>query len=171
MTLAQPQNITLDEFLKRAWIEDSPAWEYINGKEVQKPMGGGKRSTLQKRLVAAVDQVSSQYEAFPELRCTFGGRSVVPGIVVIAQDQIPVDADGDIAGSGVQFALPWMIEILSPGQSQTRITGNILHCLKHGSRLAWLLDSAERSILVYQPGRLPDLLVEEERLAVLEDID
>ena len=121
--------------------------------------------------MAAIDQASSQYEAFPELRCTFGGRSVVPGIVVIAQDQIPVDADGDIAGSGVQFALPWMIEILSPGQSQTRVTGNILHCLKHGSRLAWLLDPAERSILVYQPGRLPDLLVEEERLAVLEDID
>ena len=71
MTLAHHQNITLDEFLQLAWIEDPPAWEYINGKEVQKPMGGGKHSTLQKRLVTAIDRASDQYEAFPELRCTF----------------------------------------------------------------------------------------------------
>jgi Uma2 family endonuclease len=170
MTLAQHQNITLDEFLELAWIEDSPAWEYINGKDVQKPMGGGKHSTLQKRLVAAIDQSSDQYEAFPELRCTFAGRSIVPDIVVIPQDQVPVDEDGDVTAGGVGFAPPWVIEILSPGQSQTRVTGNILHCLKHGSRLAWLLDPAERSVLVYQPGQLPDLRVEEDPLVGLADI-
>jgi len=27
-----------------------------------------------------------------------------------------------------------------PDQSQTKVTGNILHCLKHGSRLGWLID-------------------------------
>jgi Uma2 family endonuclease len=62
MTLAQHQNITLDQFLELAWIEDSPAWEYINGKDVQKPMEGSKHSTLQKRLVAAIHQSSDQYE-------------------------------------------------------------------------------------------------------------
>ncbi|NCJ07651.1 Uma2 family endonuclease [Synechococcales cyanobacterium C] len=171
MSLAKPQNMTLDEFLKLGWIEESPPWEYVNGKEIQKPMGGGKHSTLQKRLVAAIDQASDQYEAFLELRCTFGGRSIVPDIVVIAHDQIPVDDDGDIAGGGIQFAPPWVIEILSPDQSQTRVTGNILHCLKYGSRWAWLLDPAERSILVYQPDRLPDLLFEADQLAVLADVD
>jgi Uma2 family endonuclease len=171
MTLTQLQNMTLEEFLKLTWIEDSPAWEYIAGKGIQKPMGGGKHSTLQKRLVAAIDRASDQYEAFPELRCTFGGRSVVPDVVVLANDQILVDADGEIAGGGVQFAPPWVIEILSPDQGQTRVTGNILHCLKHGSQLAWLLDPAERSILVYKPEQLPDLLVEADRLPVLEDIN
>lgn len=170
MTLAQAQNITLEEFLKLSWIEDSPAWEYIDGRGIQKPMGGGKHSALQKRLVAAIDQVSEQYEAFPELRCTFGDRSVVPDVVVVANDQIPLDENGDIVGSGIRFAPPWIIEILSPDQSQTRVTGNILYCLKHGSRLAWLLDPEERSILVYRPDRLPDLLVEDEQLPVLENI-
>lgn len=170
MTLAKPQNMALDEFLKLSWIEESPAWEYVNGRGIQKPMGGGKHSTLQKRLVATIDQASDQYEAFPELRCTFGGRSVVPDVVVIANDQVPVDENSDIAGSGVQFAPPWVIEILSPDQSQTRVTGNILHCLQHGSRLAWLLDPAERSILVYQPDQLPMLLVAENQLTVLKDI-
>lgn len=171
MTLAQLQNLTLEEFLNLSWIDDSPAWEYINGRGLQKPMGGGQPSTLQKRLVAAIDQASDQYEAFPALRCTIGGRSVVPDVVVIANDQVPVDEEGDIAGGGIQFAPPWVIEILSPDQSQTRVTGNILHCLQHGSRLAWMLDPAERSILVYQPDRLPMLLVEDDQLTALEDID
>ena len=175
MALAQPQNITpqditLNEFLKLSWIEDSPAWEYINGKGIQKSMGGGKHSTLQKRLVAAIDQTSSDYEAFPELRCTFGDRSVVPDVVVVANDQLPLDENGDIADSGIRFAPTWVIEILSPDQNQTRVTGNILHCLRHGSQLAWLIDPEERSILVYQPDRLPDLLVEDDRLLGLEDI-
>lgn len=170
MTLAPLQNITLKEFLELSWIEDSPAWEYIDGRGIQKPMGGGQHSTLQKRLVAAIDQASSQYEAFPELRCTFGDRSVVPDIVVVANDQIPLDESGEIAEVGIQFAPPWVIEILSPNQSQTRVTGNILHCLNHGSQLAWLIDPAERSILVYHPDRLPELRMENDQLAALEGV-
>jgi len=171
MTLAQPQNLTLEEFLNQPWIEDSPAWEYIDGRGIQKSLGGSKHSTLQKRLVAAIDQASTQYEAFPELRCTFGGRSVVPDIVVVANNQIPIDENGEIVGGGVQFAPPWVIEILSPDQSQTRVTGSILYGLKHGSQLAWLLDPAERSILVYQPNQLPDLLIEDDQLTVLADME
>jgi len=37
---------------------------------------------------------------------------------------------------------------------------NILHCLKHGSRLGWLIDPDERSVLVYPPGQQPELLQE-----------
>ena len=170
MTLAPLQNITLEEFLKLSWIEESPAWEYINGKGIQKSMGGGQHSTLQKRLVAAIDQANSPYEAFPKLRCTVGDRSLVPDIVVLANDQIPLDESEEIVEVGIQFAPPWVIEILSPNQSQTRVTGNILHCLNHGSQLAWLIDPAEHSILVYHPDRLPELRMEYERLTGLDDI-
>ena len=103
-------------------------------------MGGSKHSLLQKRLVAAIDAIESQYEAFPELRCTFGGRSIVPDIVVIANHKIPIDEDGDISSGGITVVPDWTIEILSPNQSQTRVTGNILHCLQHGAQLGWLLD-------------------------------
>jgi len=40
---------------------------------------------------------------------------------------------------------------------------NILHCLKHGSRLGWLIDPDERSVLVYPPGQQPELLQERGR--------
>ncbi len=169
--LTQGKITTLEEFLKLSYIEESPAWEYINKEAIQKPMGGGKHSLLQKRLVALIDGLGSKYEAFPELRCTCGNRSVVPDVVVIFSNQIPLDDSGDIISSGIDFAPDWVIEILSPAQSQTKVTGNILHCLRNGSQLGWLIDPSERSILVYQPNCLPDLLAGKDILPVLEDLN
>ncbi|BBD61190.1 hypothetical protein NIES2109_40170 [Nostoc sp. HK-01] len=166
-----PKNTTLEEFLKLPYIEESPAWEYINAEAIQKPMGGGKHSLLQKRLVAVIDGLESNYEAFPELRCTFGNRSVVPDVVVLSKNQLPLDDSGDIISGGIDFAPNWIIEILSPAQSQTKVTGNILHCLRNGSKLGWLIDPSERSILVYQPNCLPDLLAGKDILPVLEDLN
>ncbi|MBD6619053.1 Uma2 family endonuclease [Komarekiella sp. 'clone 1'] len=165
------ESTTLEEFLKLPYIEESPAWEYINGEAIQKPMGGGKHSLLQKRLVAVIDALGSNYEAFPELRCTCGNRSVVPDVVVISTNQLPLDESGDLMSSGIDFAPAWVIEILSPAQSQTKVTGNILHCLRNGSQLGWLIDPSERSILVYQPNSLPDLLVGKDILPVLKDMN
>jgi Uma2 family endonuclease len=165
------QSRTLEEFLQLPYIEESPAWEYINGEAIQKPMGGAKHSLLQKRLVSVIDGLGSNYEAFPELRCTCGNRSVVPDVVVISSNQIPLDESGEIISSGIDFAPVWVIEILSPAQSQTKVTGNILHCLRNGSQLGWLIDPSERSILVYQPDSLPDLLTGKDILPVLPDLN
>ena len=171
MTTTVAKIITIEEFLKLGFIDESPAWEYINSEVIQKPMGGGKHSLLQKKLVAVIDTATSDYEAFPEMRCSCGNRSVVPDVLVIATDQIPLDESGDIISSGISFAPIWVIEILSPSQSQTKVTGNILHCIKHGTKLGWLLDPSERSILVYQPNTLPDLLTGTDRLTVLEGVN
>ncbi|MCX5981665.1 Uma2 family endonuclease [Anabaena sp. AL93] len=171
MTTTVAKIIPIEEFLKLGFIDESPAWEYINSEVIQKPMGGGKHSLLQKKLIAVIDTATSDYEAFPEMRCSCGNRSVVPDVLVIATDQIPLDESGDIISSGINFAPLWVIEILSPSQSQTKVTGNILHCIKHGTKLGWLLDPSERSILVYQPNTLPDLLTGTDRLPVLEGVN
>lgn len=92
MTIAVPQPLTLEQFLQLPYIEGSPAWEFVHGEAIQKPMLGGKHSRLQSRLGNAINQANSPYEALPELRCTVGGRSIVPDLVVLARDQIPVDA-------------------------------------------------------------------------------
>jgi Uma2 family endonuclease len=163
-------NMTLEEFFSLPYIDESPAWEYMNGEAIQKSMGGGKHSLLQKRLVAFIDALGSEFEAFPELRCSFGDRSVVPDVVVISNNQIPLDENGDIISSGIDFAPPWIIEILSPAQSQTKVTGNILHCLRNGSQLGWLIDPSERSILVFQPHSLPLLLIGKDVLPMLNGL-
>ena len=108
--------------------------------------------------------------AFPELRCSFGIRSVIPDVAVFNWSRIPFAADRE---DDSDFLLPpdWTIEILSPEQSSNRVTGNILYCLDHGCQLGWLIDPEDRSILVFRPNQQPELLQGDERLPVLAGID
>ncbi len=174
MTIATPKPIPLAAFLQLDYINESPAWEYINGEVIQKTMGGVKHNTVQKRLVGVIDGASldlaEPYEAFPELRCTPNARSVVPDIVVIRRHQIPLDETGELSGQGIDFAPDWVIEVLSPGQNQTKVTDNILYCIRHGSQLGWLIDPIARAVLVYQPDRLPEVLREDALLPVLDGL-
>jgi Uma2 family endonuclease len=62
------------------------------------------------------------------------------------------------------LAPDWTIEILSPDQSQTKVVKNIVHCLKHGALMGWLIDPEERSVFVYYPNREMDVLDEPEAL-------
>lgn len=149
------KTVSLEEFLKLP--ETKPASEYINGQIIQKQMPQGKHSKLQEELVGGINSVVKVQRiayAFPELRCTFGGSSIVPDIAVFTWSRIPVDENGKIAN--VFNAAPdWVIEILSPEQSQTRVTANIAHCLDHGTRLGWLLDPEVEAILTYAPNQHP----------------
>lgn len=77
MLQAPKKIITLEEFLKLP--ETKPASEYINGQIIQKTMPQGKHSKLQGKLVTAINEVVETQRialAFPDLRCTFGGRSM-----------------------------------------------------------------------------------------------
>jgi len=57
----------------------------------------------------------------------------------------------------VLIALDWTIEILVPDQSQTKVTKNILHCLKQGTQTGWLIDPEEQSVFVYLLDRPTDV--------------
>ncbi len=57
---------------------------------------------------------------------------------------------GALSGE-LQDAPDWMIEIVSPGQSQTVLMKKIMHCLEQGTQLAGLIDPAERWVFGYTP--------------------
>jgi Uma2 family endonuclease len=170
MTPASVKPLTLEEFLKLPYIEESPAWEYINGNVIQKPMPKTRHSILQKRLLAVIDSSTEDYTALPELRCTFGGRSVVPDVAVVAWNRIPLDEEGEPEDNFVQPP-DWTIEILSPEQNANRVIDNILHCLRHGCQLGWLVDPDDRSILTFRPKQEPEVHRGNDRLQVLERIE
>ncbi|MGI0489447.1 Uma2 family endonuclease [Pantanalinema rosaneae CENA516] len=143
--------LTLEAFLQQP--ETKPASEYIDGQVIQKPMPQGKHSTIQGELVPAINRMVKPNRiarAFPELRCTFGGRSLVPDIAVVTWERIPRDPNGEVANT-FAIAPDWTIEILSPDQSQTKVTKNILHCLQHGTQMGWLIDPDEQTVFVYRP--------------------
>lgn len=78
---------------------------------------------------------------------------------MFAWERIPVDDNGNIANV-FSICPDWTIEILSPDQSPTKVTGNILHCLNNGCQMGWLIDPEERSLLIYPLGKQPELLQE-----------
>jgi Uma2 family endonuclease len=140
--------LTLEAFLELP--ETQPASEYIDGQIIQKPMPQGKHSRLQKRLIYKIESVllaDGIAEAFPELRCSFGGRSVVPDVVVLQKSHMTYDADGEIANV-VTIAPDWTIEILSPDQDYRKVAKNISHCLDHGCQMGWLIDPEEKTVAV-----------------------
>ena len=165
--LQSPPQLSLEDFLQLP--ETKPASEYINGKIYQKPMPKGKHSAIQTFLAATINQVSIPKRiarAFTELRCTFGGRSIVPDVTVFSWQRIPVDADGEIENE-FELAPDWTIEILSPDQSSTRVINNILFCLNHGTELGWFIDPQERLIMTFRPGEQPEVKQNQDILPVL----
>ena len=141
-------SLTLEQFLNRP--ETKPACEYINGEIRQKPMPQGEHSLLQGKLCQSINQAATPDKiaySFPELRCTFGGRSIVPDLVVFRWERIPLTPSRKIANRIETFP-DWSIEILSPHQNQTKVLDNLLHCSQQGTELGWLIDPEEETVLV-----------------------
>lgn len=164
MVKTPAKHLSLSEFLSLP--ETEPASEYIDGRIIQKPMPQGEHSAIQTELAPAINSILRPKKiarAFSELRCTFGDRSIVPDISVFMWDRIPRKENGGIANI-FSITPDWTIEILSPDRSQTKVTKNILHCLKYGTQMGWLIDPEERSVLVYFPDRPTAVYEESETL-------
>ena len=162
------QKISLEQFLKQP--ETKPASEYLEGKIYQKPIPQGQHSIIQASLVTAINQIGKPKKlalALPELRSTFGGRSLVPDIAVFEWENIPRDPSGKIAN---KFELPpdWVIEILSPEQSANRVIDKISFCLNQGTKLGWLIDCEDESVSIFQANTTPNVKEKEDILTVLE---
>mgnify|MGYP002777090808 CR=1 FL=1 len=160
---------TLEEFLKLP--ETEPASEYFDGQIIQKPMPQTKHSRLQTKLAARIDdrfEVAKIALAFTELRCTFGGKSIIPDISVFTWDRLPISEDG-LFVNGVQTYPDWFIEILSPDQGRAVLDRKISHGLKHGCQMGWLIDPEECYVMTYPAKQAPnffDLNAPDEILSV-----
>jgi Uma2 family endonuclease len=169
MVLAK-SSLTLVEFLDLP--ETEPVSEYIDGEILQKPMPKTKHSRLQLKLCNAINDVAELPRiayAFPELRCTFGNRSIVPDIAILLWEKIEWDETGEPIDD-VKVAPDWIIEIFSPDQSPNRVTQKILYSFERGTQLGWMLDPSDRSIVVFLPNQLPIFYEGSDRLPVLAPI-
>jgi Uma2 family endonuclease len=142
-------SITLDAFLQMP--ETQPASEYIDGQILQKPMPQGEHSTLQRDLLFKIDgELKSNQiaRAFPELRCKFGNKVLVPDLSVFRSQRIPRQDNGRIANV-FEIAPDWVIEILSPDQGESKVRSKILHCLDHGCEMGWMINPAGNEVIAY----------------------
>ncbi len=154
----------LAEFLSQPNIEASPAWEFILGRAIQKPMLTLFHSRLQRHLVNYINDRTERFEAVQELRCVVPPYSPVPDISVVASDRLPTE-DGSLEG-----APDWLIEIRSPDQSTLNLQNKIIHCLGNGTQLAWLIDMKSQQVWVWQEDDLPLICSGEDPLPILGTI-
>lgn len=155
----------LERFLNQPNIEESPAWEFLDGQVQQKPMPTLFHSRLQRNLVNTINRQTKKYEAIQDLRCVVPPFSPVPDIAVVAVDRLPT-TDGPFVG-----APNWLIEIRSPDQSTLELQKKILHFMSTGSELAWLIDTQRQQIWVWQDQELPLIYAKDEMLPVLKEIE
>ena len=176
--------LTLAEFLKLAATK--PEREYLAGKILQKSTPQGQHSVLQANLVTEINRIGKPQKtacAFPELRCTFAGSSIVPDIAVFEWQNIPLQPNGRITN---RFEIPpdWIIEILSPEQSANRVIRKISFCLSdrllrpkrtepavtvgQGTKLGWLVDPEDESVVIFEPNSTPIVKAGNELLLVIK---
>lgn len=170
----QEKPLTLTEFLQQDYIDESPAYEYINYQIIRKPMPKTHHSRIQLKLASLIEsalETEDKAIAFTELRCTFDDRSIVPDIVIVDKEKIPLNKDGELENNAIFFAPLWSIEILSPNQTPTRVIDNILFCLENGTQLGWLIDTEEKIIMVFEPQKPLKIYRHDETLPILKNVD
>jgi Uma2 family endonuclease len=149
------ETLTLEEFLRMPGIDERPYKEFIDGRIETKMSPQKKHGRLQKRLVGDVDAYSEPRElgeSFPELRCTFAGRSIIPDVVFLLDEHIELDEDGEILDP-TPCPPDIHIEIVSPEQSVQKCREKILFSTANGCPLGWLIDPIRKAVNVYRPGR------------------
>lgn len=172
ITPIKEASLSLEEFLEQDYLEESPAYEYINNEVIRKPMPKTHHSRIQLKLASLIESSLENEKtiAFTELRCTFADRSVVPDIVVISTDKIPFNEQQELENDSVFFAPDWTIEILSPNQKPTRVIDNILFCLDNGTQLGWLIDPDERIIMAFEANKPLKIYRDDQVLPVINNI-
>jgi len=161
--------VAMEDFL--AMPETKPASEFMRGCIYQKPMPQLQHSLLQVRIASKINQLAEPHQtlfAFPELRCRFDEFVIVPDIVVLKWQNIPVQPDGKVANQ-VNLAPDWLIEILSPNQSAVQVMLKIMTAISLGSELGWLVSPEEETVMVFQGDRLPEIKTKGDRIPVLSN--
>jgi Uma2 family endonuclease len=171
VTYLQENTLSIEEFL--ALPETKPTSDFIDGQIYQKPMPQGQHSTLQVEIATAINSIGKPQKlafAFPELRCTFGGISIVPDIAVLRWANIPFLPNKRV-DNRILVPPDWIIEILSPDQSPLRVMNKISSAITNGSELGWLILPAQDLIMTYEGDRIPEMKKGKDILPVLDVLD
>lgn len=149
------RGISLEDFLRRPEIDDSPVLEYIDGRVEAKPLPQTQHTVITDELKNALNLVARPRglgRAFGELRCTFGGRSIVPDILFLLAEHIERDIKGRYRNE-ILVAPDIHVEILSPGQTDAEAIEKLSFSARHGCPLGWLIDPQRETVRVRRPGR------------------
>ena len=152
------KRLTLEEFL--ALPEEKPALEYLDGAVTQKMLPERDHSSLQYVIPARINEFAHPRKlafAFPELRTTHSGASLVPDVAVYTWARIPRERS---ARGTVDVTTPpdIAIEIASPGQGRQKLLDRCRWFVEQGARLALLVDPRHQTVTLVRADEAPRVL-------------
>jgi Uma2 family endonuclease len=128
------QRMTVEEFLQIP--EETPPLELIGGEIEPKMSPDFSHIVAQEWLKDRVNSLRNPgYRAFTEWRVNFGGASVIPDVSVVAFDDLPLDAHGNITGR-FGGAPVLVFEVLSEGQAEDEVIERCRRFVSSGVRAA-----------------------------------
>jgi Uma2 family endonuclease len=146
------EGMTLEEFLE---LPDDYRLEYINGRIEGKVAPQKRHTEIQAEMRNCLNAFAAPRKlgrAYVELRCTFAGRSIIPGVVFLLKEHIEIDERGRPRDD-----TPWPpdlhVEVISPRQSLKKAREKLKHSTSNGCPLGWLIDPDPERIYNYRPGR------------------
>lgn len=157
--------LTLAEFLRLP--ETKPASEYEDGEVCRKTMPTAWHGLIQRLLSFVFTVYLREHpigDAGSEIRCIFGPsgreRTYVPDYVFVVG--VP---PGFGAVNGPYTGAPDLaVEILSPGDTMTRVRRKLRFYLENGVRLVWLIDPDDRTVTVMTTTSASTTLFEDDEL-------
>jgi Uma2 family endonuclease len=164
MTAIAHRRMTLEEFVRLR--EHEPALEFEDGEVSQKVSPKARHGALQREFVFLIEQQARPRrlaQVFPETRATFARRSYVPDVSVYRWERIPRTATGEIAED---FFLPpdIAVEIISPGQSITKLRERCRWYVANGVGIALLVVPRRRLVYRYHPHEGEQVLAGADRI-------
>ena len=150
--------LTVEQFLRLPEVK--PALEFVGGRVIQKMSPKTSHSILQTFLSASLLQHAwprKLGQPYIELRCTFGGESLVPDISYIERGRIPKGTDG-LRVEDVMFPPDLAIEVISNGQTIKNLSMRIERAIREGVRLAWLIQPGHDRVFVFRPDQPVEIL-------------
>ena len=153
-------SMTLEEFLRWPRIDEKPYLEFHDGRIEVKVSPKTLHSVLEDEITHALNRIARPAKlgrAFPELRCTFAGRSIVPDVTFLLEEHIQVDARGRYVDE-IPIPPDIQVEVRSPNQSIKKTKEKLLHAVANGCPLGWFLDPYHDTIDVFRPGLPPERL-------------
>lgn len=150
------ETLTLEEFLRLPGIDEGPYLEYVDGRIEAKMSPQKKHGLLEKGLMNHIDAFAEPRGlgvAFPELRCTFAGRSIVADVAFLLDEHIETDDEGEVLDP-TPHPPDIHIEVVSPDQPARRCRERIVFSTSNGCALGWLIDPIRKTVEVFRAGQL-----------------
>lgn len=161
----RPSLHTADELL--GMPDDGWRYELLRGRLLREPPAGGEHSWVGVTLGARLREfVGTRHPGFV-FGADCGFRIATDPDTVRAPDASFVSAERLPAGPPrgyVPFAPDLAVEIVSPSDRMSHVTGKVIDYLDAGTRLVWVIDPATRTAAVYRSRTEVFLLRENDAL-------